>query len=138
MVDSVSKETRSAIMRQIRGKDTSPEREVRSALHRAGFRFRLHLRKLPGCPDVVLPGLRTVVFIHGCFWHQHPDCVHSGIPLSHRRYWKPKLMRTVARDAEHLRALRGQGWSVHVLWECKVKETLDRLVERLDRERRRA
>src|SRR5438105_5056441 len=104
MADSVSKQVRSAIMSKIRGKNTSPERLVRTALHRAGFRFRLHRSKLPGCPDVVLPRLRTVVFIHGCFWHQHPGCVHSGVPLSNTDYWKPKLTRTIARDARHLLA----------------------------------
>jgi DNA mismatch endonuclease (patch repair protein) len=120
MPDKFGKEVRSRIMRQIRGRDTGPEMAVRSFLHRQGFRFRLHRADLPGKPDVVLPKFKAVVFVHGCFWHQHPGCVHTGVPLSNRRYWKPKLNRTVARDQRHQETLAEAGWHVFVIWECEV------------------
>jgi DNA mismatch endonuclease (patch repair protein) len=108
-------------MRAIRGKDTSLELVVRSYLHRAGFRFRVHVYGLPGSPDIVLRRYATVIFIHGCFWHQHDSarCPHTGVPLSNRAYWKPKLERTVARDRAHKRKLRQLGWRVVVVWECQ-------------------
>src|SRR5262245_42191661 len=106
-------------MKQIRSRDTAPELVVRSAIHRAGLRFRLHRRDLPGKPDIVLSGLKTVVLVHGCFWHQHRRCESFGIPLSNRRYWATKLARNVARDALNRRRLRAQGWRVIVIWECQ-------------------
>jgi DNA mismatch endonuclease (patch repair protein) len=123
---------RSANMRAIRARDTSPELRVRSALHRAGYRFRLHLQSLPGAPDVVLRRHRTVIFIHGCFWHQH-RCLKGRVPRTNRAYWLPKLARNKRRDARSRRALRKLGWRVIVIWECQTRDSgeLDGKLERV-------
>lgn len=114
--------TRSDIMRRIRSKNTGPEHVVRRYLHSKGFRFRLHRNDLPGHPDLVLPKYRTVVQVHGCFWHQHddPNCPDSRIPDSNQSYWIPKLGRTVVRDRETHEALREAGWNVEVVWSCEL------------------
>lgn len=122
MADKFGKDVRSKIMRQIKDRDTIPEMRVRSFLHRMGFRFRLHARNLPGKPDIVLPKYRAVIFVHGCFWHQHPGCKHSHIPKSNKGYWKPKLERNVKRDIKHRQELRELGWKVIVIWECEIDE----------------
>lgn len=132
MSDKFSREVRSKIMKSIRSKDTSPEKLVRSYLHRAGLRFRLHKTGLPGSPDIVLPKHKTVVFVHGCFWHHHqsPDCPYSKKPKSNLDYWLPKLERTMERDRENLRELNSLGWKVGVVWECEIGEKqLQKLVE---------
>lgn len=113
-------EVRTRVMRSIRGRDTRPELLVRSFLHRAGLRFRLHGRGLAGRPDVVLPRHRTVVFVHGCFWHQHPGCRLARRPPGNAAYWGPKLDGNVARDARNLEALAALGWRLAVIWECEV------------------
>lgn len=130
MADHVSPDVRSEIMSQIRSRDTTPEKTVRSYLHRRGFRFRLHRADLPGKPDLVLPKYESVVFVHGCFWHQHPDpdCPHTGIPDSNTDYWEPKLKRNVERDEEHRERLKAHGWNVEVIWECNInRERLEEL-----------
>jgi DNA mismatch endonuclease (patch repair protein) len=114
--------TRSRIMRAVKPKDTKPELAVRRALHALGFRFRLHRRDLPGSPDIVLPRHRAVVLVHGCFWHQHDGCRHGVLPRTRRRYWRPKLRRNVARDAEVATALAALGWRVLVVWECELRD----------------
>ena len=123
MADTVTSERRSEIMSGIRSKGTKPELAVRRLLHAMGYRFRLHRRDLPGKPDLVFPGRRKVIFVHGCFWHQHadPDCKIARRPKSNREYWLPKLDRNSARDAEHQASLRGKGWDVLVIWECEVR-----------------
>lgn len=121
-MDTVAPEVRSRIMSRIRGKDTGPEKAVRSILHRAGLRFRIHKKGLPGTPDVVLPRYRTVIFVHGCFWHQHPGCHHSGVPRTNSPYWKAKFERIAERDARKVRELRALGWDVRVIWECEISE----------------
>ncbi len=93
---------------------------MRRVLHRAGFRFRLHRRDLPGCPDIVLPRHRSVIQVHGCFWHQHDGCRLANVPRTRVGYWLPKLARNIARDAESEAALRALGWRVLVLWECEI------------------
>lgn len=117
-------------MRRVRSKDTTPERKVRSLLHRMGFRFRLHRNDLPGCPDIVLPRYATVIFVHGCFWHRHPGCKRATTPASHKDYWVPKFERTVERDRKNQEKLCGSGWNVIVVWECELRE-LDVLADRL-------
>lgn len=141
MADTVSKEVRSRIMQQIRHKDTKPEIIVRSYLHRRGFRYRLHRADLPGKPDLVLARYNTVLFVHGCFWHQHPDpdCPHTGIPDSNRDYWEPKLTRTIERDAEHREQLKAAGWNVERIWECQINEdALEELARRIERQDQRS
>ncbi|HWN43038.1 MAG TPA: very short patch repair endonuclease [Thermoanaerobaculia bacterium] len=122
MADTVSPEVRSRMMSRIRSKDTSPEVAVRSFLHRQGLRFRKNDKRLPGRPDAVFPKYRTVLFVHGCFWHQHPGCREGRIPGSNRDYWEPKLRRTVERDSEHRCALEKRGWRVITSWECEIAE----------------
>jgi DNA mismatch endonuclease (patch repair protein) len=121
VADKISAERRSANMRRIRSKDTSPEIALRSLIHRLGYRFRLHHKDLPGKPDLVFPSRRKVVFVHGCFWHQHPECREGKVPGSRLEYWGPKLQRNRERDAEAQASLKGQGWHCLVVWECEMK-----------------
>lgn len=111
-------------MRAIRSKGMKPEIIVRRLAHSLGYRFRLHRDDLPGKPDMVFPGRRAVIFVHGCFWHQHPfkDCKDSRLPKSNTDYWEPKLLRNQTRDSEHVAALQAQGWRVLVIWECQTKD----------------
>ena len=115
-------------MSRIRKANTSPEMIVRRAAHRLGYRFRLHKRDLPGTPDLVFARHRKVIFVHGCFWHQHGGCRHATMPRTRTEYWVPKLARNVERDAATLRLLMDQGWLALILWECEVKDS-----ERLQR-----
>jgi len=133
MRDRLSKERRSWNMSRIRGKNTTPEKRVRSLLHRLGFRFRLHGKKLPGKPDIVLAKHRTVIFVHGCFWHRHRGCRNCTTPTKNRAFWVKKLNGNAARDKIHQRALRKLGWRSFVVWECATEraEPLGRLSTRL-------
>lgn len=121
MADTLTIEERSRLMAKIKGKNTGPERAMRSLLHRAGYRFRLHVRSLPGTPDIVLPRHRAVVFVHGCFWHRHPRCKTAAMPKSHRKFWADKFARNVANDRKHRRKLRRLGWRVVTVWECQLR-----------------
>lgn len=122
MTDRFTPEQRSWNMSRIRSFDTKPEMLVRSLLHRIGFRFRIHCNNLPGRPDIVLPKYRTVIFIHGCFWHQHAGCIEASRPTSNSRYWNLKLEANIRRDRRHRRLLRQKGWRVMRFWECKVEK----------------
>jgi len=130
MTDKISQERRSSNMRAIRNKDMKPEMAVRRAVHRLGYRYRLHRKDLPGKPDMVFSSRRSVIFVHGCFWHQHqdPNCKDGKTPKSNLAYWHPKLERNQARDAENDAALIAQGWRVLVIWECQTtdKENLEK------------
>ena len=117
MADVVSAAVRSRMMAGIKGKNTNPELLLRKGLHARGFRFRLHDSALPGKPDIVLPRYRAVIFAHGCFWHQHPDCKLASKPKSAMDYWGPKLARNVMRDGEAAAALQSAGWRVETIWE---------------------
>jgi DNA mismatch endonuclease (patch repair protein) len=134
MVDSWAKETRSKLMGRVAQKDTAPELVVQRALHRAGFRFRLHRKDLLGKPDVVLPKFRTAVFVHGCFWHRH-DCRKGRKPQSNVEFWTPKLDRNVERDRKAQAALLAQGWHVVTIWECSVEAELEQLLAQLQARR---
>jgi DNA mismatch endonuclease (patch repair protein) len=112
---------RSALMSRIRAKNTQPEMLVRRALHGLGYRFRLHVRDLPGCPDIVLRRYATVIQVKGCFWHGH-RCLKGRLPRSNRFYWVPKLRRNKARDLTNERKLRRMGWRVRTIWECRLKK----------------
>ncbi|MFW8636758.1 very short patch repair endonuclease [Cribrihabitans pelagius] len=129
MADKLTPERRSANMAQIRAKDTKPEMLVRRMVHGLGFRYRLHRKDLPGKPDLVFGPRCKVIFVHGCFWHQH-SCRGGRVPSSRRDYWEPKLRRNAERDAAHLAALNAAGWKVLTIWECETKD-LDALRSRL-------
>ena len=120
MPDIVSPETRSRMMAGIRGKDTKPELVIRRGLHRLGFRFRLHDRRLPGKPDRVFPKHNAVIFVHGCFWHGH-DCHLFRWPATRREFWRQKISRNREVDARNRRALLETGWRVLEVWECALK-----------------
>jgi DNA mismatch endonuclease (patch repair protein) len=132
MADRLSPERRSWNMSRIRGRDTAPEREVRSILHRMGCRFRLHVSRLPGRPDVVLPRYRSVVVVHGCFWHRHANCRFAYTPKSNIDFWAKKFDENVDRDRRVAAALKQLGWRVITVWECEV-QTPTRLRSRLSR-----
>ncbi|TVM33820.1 very short patch repair endonuclease [Oceanidesulfovibrio marinus] len=119
-MDTVSKEKRSEIMSKIRGKDTKPEKIVRSLLHSMGYRFRLHRKDLPGKPDIVLPKYKTVIFVHGCFWHGHSICQDGHIPKSNSDYWKSKIDNNIRRDKKNMSLLSNSGWSYVIIWECET------------------
>ncbi len=121
MADTLTPEQRRRCMSRVKGKDTSPERVVRSFVHRLGYRFRLHARDLPGKPDIVLPRHRKIVFVHGCFWHGHKRCPRSGRPATNKAFWKKKLDGNMERDERDQRRLRRMGFRVLVVWECQVK-----------------
>lgn len=120
-MDVVDAATRSRMMAGIRGKDTKPELVVRSFLHRAGLRFRLHAN-LPGKPDLVLPKYRAAVFVHGCFWHRHEGCRYTTTPASNVAFWQEKFAANVRRDAEVKRQLAELDWRVLVIWSCELDE----------------
>ena len=115
-------EQRHRCMSRIRGKDTGPEWAVRRMVHAMGFRYRLHVKGLPGKPDLVLPRHRKIIFVHGCFWHAHGCRAAQRPPATHKRFWKAKFARNVARDQKALRQLWQAGWRVLVVWECETKD----------------
>ncbi|MDO8380085.1 very short patch repair endonuclease [Phenylobacterium sp.] len=122
MTDVYGPEKRSAVMRAVKGKGTTPEMKVRRALTALGARYRLHRTDLPGKPDVVLPGRRLAIFVHGCFWHGH-DCARGArVPKANRDYWVAKVARNRARDAASRDALLALGWRVETIWECDLKD----------------
>lgn len=138
MVDRISEERRSWNMSRIRGKDTSPELQLRSLLHGAGYRFRLHYKKLPGRPDIVLKKYRTVIFVHGCYWHRHSGCSNATTPGTRTEFWQAKFDGTVERDKRKAKELRALGWRVITVWECELEKSpqvvLDNIHRELDRE----
>lgn len=116
---------RSRMMSSIRGKDTWPERALRSLLFVRGFRYRLHVKKLPGTPDLVFPKHRAVVFVHGCFWHRHKDCRYTTTPKTNEKFWAQKFQDNVDRDRHHAEMLHALGWRVAVVWECALKNSIE-------------
>lgn len=118
-------------MSRIKGTNTKPEKVVRSFLHRQGYRFVLHRRDLPGSPDVVLPKHKTVVFVHGCFWHRHEGCKFAYTPKTRRDFWEEKFRTNVERDVANTKKLEDLGWKVAVIWECQT-EDLVQLENRID------
>jgi DNA mismatch endonuclease (patch repair protein) len=129
-MDRLSKEHRSWNMSRIRAQNTSPELLVRSMLHSAGYRFRLHRRDLPGSPDIVLPKHKLAFFVHGCFWHRHARCRLAAVPKSRPDFWRKKFSDNVKRDRRAVSQLTKMGWRVCVIWECETRD-LQSLVERL-------
>lgn len=141
-MDTISPQRRSDNMRRIKAKDTKPELIVRKLAHRLGYRYRLHAKELPGKPDLVFAGRRKIIFVHGCFWHQHQSesCRHGRLPRSNGAYWGPKLARNVTRDEQTRAALAALGWDVLTIWECEIENepdlgaTLSRFLGPLGRE----
>lgn len=127
-MDTLTPEQRSERMARVRGKDTRPEMIVRRLLHGMGYRYRLHVRDLPGTPDIVFPSRGKIIFVHGCFWHRHRCKNGQRLPKSRRAFWRAKLEGNKARDARTRRKLRRLGWDVLVVWECQLKN-----IERLER-----
>ncbi|MDQ7784158.1 MAG: very short patch repair endonuclease [Desulfomonilaceae bacterium] len=122
MTDVFTPEERRRIMARVKGSHTRPEILVRSLVHRMGFRFRLHRRDLPGCPDLVLKKHRKVIFVHGCFWHGHEGCRRSARPTTNTEFWNRKLSGNTERDRRNQEALKKDGWKVLVVWECETKD----------------
>ena len=123
MADVHSKETRSYNMSRIRSKDTKPEMLVRKFLHKNGFRYRLHVKNLPGKPDIVLPKYKTVIFIHGCFWHGHEGCRYYVVPKTRTEWWLNKIGTNISNDANAEKALEDAGWKIIKIWECQLKKS---------------
>lgn len=138
MSDVHDKQTRSYNMSQIKGKDTKPEIMVRKFLFANGFRYKLHDKKLSGKPDIVLPKLRTAIFVHGCFWHGHEDCKYFVVPKTRRKFWLDKINGNKKRDEENFLSLKNKGWKVFSIFECELKgtkqeRTLNKILTRLNR-----
>jgi DNA mismatch endonuclease (patch repair protein) len=121
MADVHSKETRSYNMSRIKGKDTKPELLVRKFLHKNGFRYRLHVKDMPGKPDIVLPKYKTVIFIHGCFWHGHEGCKKATLPTTRADWWNDKINRNIQNDINAEAALKAANWNVITIWQCELK-----------------
>ena len=129
MADNRSPEVRSWNMSQVKSQDTSIEIKVRSYLFRNGFRFRKNVKKLPGKPDIDLPKYRTIIFIHGCFWHRHAGCKDATTPKTRTEFWQQKFDRNVANDRLHIKQLEKMGWHVIVLWECQINKDIETTME---------
>lgn len=133
-MDIVDTATRSRMMKGIRSKNTAPEMIVRKYLHGHGFRYRLHVRDLPGSPDLVLSKYRVAIFVHGCFWHRHDACKYATIPSHNADLWKKKFDINTARDAHKEGLLRDAGWTVIIIWECELKRAPEDRLKRLTKE----
>ncbi len=137
MADIFSKAKRSEIMSKISGKETKPEIIVRKYLFSQGFRYRKNDKKLPGKPDIVLPKYKTVIFVHGCFWHCHKNCPKSALPTTNRAFWENKIRRNVERDKENQQKLKNLGWKIITVWQCRIKnkklfeKTMKKVVEKI-------
>ncbi len=131
MTDILTPEKRSWNMSRIKGKNTKPEVLLRSLLHQAGFRFRIHADNLPGKPDIVLPRYNTAIFVNGCFWHRHKNCKYAYSPKSRQAFWQEKFARTVQRDQEKTEKLIKDGWQVCSVWECELKNDPEAVINGL-------
>ena len=137
-MDTLTKEQRSKIMSRVRSTDTSPEVAVRRWLWARGYRYRKNVKRLPGKPDIVFRKLKTLVFVHGCFWHRHPNCKVATMPKSNSKFWWRKFNANVSRDIENEKSLHAAGWTVIVLWECEINDAaLQHLAETLEMQRSR-
>lgn len=132
MTDTFSPEVRSRIMAQVKSKNTKPEMTVRRLVHGLGYRYRLHRSDLPGRPDLVFPSRRKVIFVNGCFWHNHTNCAKVRIPKTNRDYWITKITRNSERDARNFTLLEESGWQTDTIWECQLND-LEALATRLVR-----
>ncbi|MGI8581817.1 MAG: very short patch repair endonuclease [Chitinophagaceae bacterium] len=123
-MDIWTKEKRSEVMSKIRGKNTKPEKLLRSLLHKKGLRYRIHRKDLPGKPDIIFVKQKVAIFVHGCFWHFHKECNEGRIPSSNSNFWKLKLEKNIAKDERHIEALKLAGWKVMVIWECEIEKNI--------------
>jgi len=133
-MDRLTKEKRSWNMSMVRSANTKPEKQLRALLHAAGYRFRIHVRKLPGSPDIVLPKYKTAIFVHGCFWHRHDGCKYAYKPKSRLDFWEEKFKATVERDLKKSDELRSAGWRVIVVWECELEGNVLAVMHKLHEE----
>lgn len=131
MADKISKERRSWNMSHIKGKDTTIEVVVRKRLFRDGFRYRKNVKDLPGKPDIVLPKYKTVIFIHGCYWHNH-GCKKSHIPKTNTSFWENKFKRNIENDNKHYHELREKDWNVLVIWECEIENDFEGIIKHIE------
>ncbi len=130
MPDNLTTEQRKKAMSSVRQQDTKPEKLVRSILHRLGFRFRKNVSSIAGKPDIVLPKYKTIIFVHGCFWHQHKNCRKAARPTSNIEFWNTKLDKNVKRDKQTVKELKSLGWKVVTVWTCEMKDK-ELLIEKL-------
>lgn len=131
MVDHVDKAKRSFIMASVHSEGTGPEKAVRAIVRRLGYRCRLHVKSLPGRPDLVFQSRRKIIFVHGCFWHRHRKCRYASSPKSRKAFWEAKFAANVSRDRRIKRALKRMGWCIMTVWQCELKEK-ERLTRRID------
>ncbi|MCX5807225.1 MAG: very short patch repair endonuclease [Proteobacteria bacterium] len=131
MVDSLTREKRSWNMSRIKSGDTKPEKVVRSLLHLMGYRYRLHCKDLPGKPDIMLPKYKTVIFVHGCFWHRHSGCKNATTPKTNTEFWEKKFFGNIVRDRQKQSDLELLGWNVIIVWECETEKSLENLALKL-------
>ena len=131
MVDIWNKEKRSYVMSRIRSKDTKPELIIRKILHNLGLRFRLHKKDMPGNPDLIFSRYNSVIFVHGCFWHQHKNCIDGRLPATRTEWWKNKFNKTKLRDKKNIKGLKKLGWRVLVIWECEIERKPDKTVKKV-------
>lgn len=132
-MDFWSKDKRSNVMSRIKSKNTKPELLLRSALHKEGFRYRIHIKDLPGKPDIVMPKYKTVIFVNGCFWHYHKNCTDGRIPKSNTSFWEKKISHNVEKDEANYDYCRKLGWNVLVIWECEIEKDLSEMVNQIKR-----
>jgi len=130
-MDRLTPDRRSALMSRVRTKNTAPEVLLRRELHKAGYRYRIHVKKLPGSPDIVFSSRKKIIFVHGCFWHLHEHCRLGAMPKSNLAYWQPKLEQNRARDKRNIRKLRSLGWKILVVWQCSLKWNCKRSLSRI-------
>lgn len=130
-MDNMSKRQRSFTMARIRSKNTTPERKIRSALFKMGFRYRKCVKDLPGTPDIVLKKFKAVIFVNGCFWHHHAGCFKAVIPKTNRVYWEQKIQGNVAKDLTNTVALQALGWRVITIWECEINSDLSSVMSKI-------
>lgn len=131
MADKLTREKRSWNMSRIRGKDTEIEIKVRKYLFSRGFRFRKNVTNMPGKPDIVLPKYKTVIFIHGCYWHRHAGCKNCTTPNTNREFWLEKFEKNIQNDSKHQQELEAAGWKVLILWECEIENDFNRSMDNL-------
>jgi DNA mismatch endonuclease (patch repair protein) len=132
-MDRLTKEQRSVNMSKIRSKDTLPEIRIRKALWRMGYRYRLHYKQLPGKPDIVITKQKIVIFVHGCFWHRHENCIEASRPKTNSAYWETKINKNIERDKKHQEGIKQMGYKIFIIWECEVKKNIEENIKLLDK-----